>query len=549
MPLFDYQQDVLRRTEEGLKAGCAVMVQMPTGTGKTHVLAALVRDFLSDKAHAAMPAVWVVAHRRELVAQIRATLTRFGLANCENVPPQAAAGQVCVCSVQWLARHTEEAAAHRPGLIVVDEAHHAVAASYKKLWTAFPAAQKVGFTATPCRLSGQGLSALFQRLVCSWPVRDFIARGRLALYDYVAVGRHSAEQQAVDSLVRRAADGDYSPAEMSRALNRPALVERLYEALRQYAPGKRGIVFAVDRAHAAAIAACYAAHGLRAEAVDSRTPVAERDRAVEALRSGGLDCLVNVNLFDEGFDCPQVEFIQLARPTLSLAKYLQMVGRGLRVQEGKRLCVLLDHAGLYRSFGLPDADRDWATAFAGSAAGVRRRRVVRGIPQREEAGMVVVANHSRQLPRSAAETRRYLGAAEPFEQCGRWGVRVGDDVLLRPLYRHITPFVGDYAAFELIPGQWGVMGRDGRTVLPARFCQVELEEGGYAVLYKTAYLKRRVRVATTLTDAGDCREWWLTPEDKAILSETPRPFVYNQKDRDRLHPLAASSKWRPAGSE
>src|SRR5574344_1894755 len=91
----------------------------------------------------------------------------------------------------------------------------------------------------------------------------------------------------------------------------------------------------------------------------------------DCLTQEGCDCLVqvlvSVDLFSEGFDCPDVEFIQMARPTLSLAKYLQMVGRGLRAHKGKECCTIIDNVGLYRAFGLPSADRDWNDAFCGYA--------------------------------------------------------------------------------------------------------------------------------------------------------------------------------------
>ena len=156
---------------------------------------------------------------------------------------------------------------------------------------------------------------------------------------------------------------------MEAALNRRPPIERLCESVQRYAGGRKGIVYAVSIAHARNIAAHYNARGISAAAIDSKTPAAGRARLVEDFRRGRVRVLVNVDVFSEGFDCPDVGFVQLARPTLSLAKYLQQVGRGLRRSEGKECCVVIDNVGLYRLFGLPTAARDWQAMFEGRLAG------------------------------------------------------------------------------------------------------------------------------------------------------------------------------------
>ena len=142
-----------------------------------------------------------------------------------------------------------------------------------------------------------------------------------------------------------------------------------YESVRQYADSKKGIVYAISISHARNIAGYYNQYGMNTIAIDSKTPANERKRLVENFRQGKIQVLVNVDVFSEGFDCPDVEFIQLARPTLSLPKYLQQVGRGLRKTEGKESCMIIDNVGLYRLFGLPTAHRDWQAMFEGRLAG------------------------------------------------------------------------------------------------------------------------------------------------------------------------------------
>ena len=363
--LFDYQEDMVRRVLEAFKSLRSVMAQMPTGTGKTYLLAAIVRDIAGQQVD---PCVWIVAHRRELVAQIEETLARFGISTDEH--------RVKALSIQWLSRHIDEVG-EEPGMIVIDEAHHALAETYKMLWDKFPKTKFLGLTATPCRLNRKGFTDLFDTLVASYTVGKFIQMGYLAPFDYVSIRPNSEEQRLVDSLVKRGADGDFQTKEMAEVLNTRPSIERLYRSFRDFAGDKKGIVYAINIAHAHSIAEYYLEHGINAVAIDSKTPAEVRKRIIERFKKAHTDStdltdkdasiqvLVNVDIFSEGFDCPDVEFIQLARPTLSLAKYLQMVGRGLRVTKGKKACAIIDNVGLYRMFGLPTMPWNWQAMFHG----------------------------------------------------------------------------------------------------------------------------------------------------------------------------------------
>ena len=361
--LFDYQEDMLSRVTGALACHRSVMAQMPTGTGKTYLLAAIVR-------HMGCGSVLIVAHRRELVAQIEDTLARFRAVLGHDALPA-----IRVVSVQWLSRHVGDVADNAPALVVVDEAHHAVAATYRVLWKLFPQARFLGLTATPCRLNGSGFADLFDVLVCSWDIPRFIAEGRLAAYDFVSLRPSSKTQRLISSLRKRGADGDYQVKEMDCVLNTRPSIERLYDSFCQYGSHRKGIVYAINISHARAIAQYYSERGVSAVAIDSSTPPGERKALVArfcgSCGTGDIQVIVNVDVFSEGFDCPDIEFVQLARPTLSLAKYLQMVGRGLRVAPGKRCCVIIDNVGLYRVFGLPSRVWNWDAMFRGM--GKRRR--------------------------------------------------------------------------------------------------------------------------------------------------------------------------------
>lgn len=357
--LFDYQEDMKERIEKALRLHRSVMAQMPTGTGKTYLLTAVIDSFVSNNP---MEKVWIVAHRRELVSQIDETVRKFHSYSASNT--SSLLSSVKAVSIQWLSKHYDEIE-EEPGMIVIDEAHHALAKTYKEMWERFPKAKFLGLTATPCRLNGKGFTDLFDVLVQSWAVPEFISKGRLATYDFVSIKSDCVTQRLIDSLQKRGADGDYQNKEMDMLLNKKPSIERLYRSLEEYGKDRKGIVYAINISHAQKITKLYQEHGVKVIAIDSKTPATERQQDIEAFKKGDIQVLVNVDIFSEGFDCPDVEFVQLARPTLSLAKYLQMVGRGLRVAEGKKNCVIIDNVGLYRVFGLPSQVWNWNAMFEG----------------------------------------------------------------------------------------------------------------------------------------------------------------------------------------
>ena len=261
--LFDYQEDMKERIEKALRLHRSVMAQMPTGTGKTVLLASVVESFLREHSNCN---VWIVAHRRELVSQIKDTLNKFLLnfsfsnhpvplskegSTFSPSPSSSGSGDVtalrcseplrskvggpskvspdCLSasaskevsgyspdflsasafnvpikavSIQWLSKHYDEIE-EEPGMIVIDEAHHALAKTYKEMWERFPNAKFLGLTATPCRLNGKGFTDLFDVLVQSWDVPEFISKGRLATYDFVSIKSDGVTQRLIDSLQKR----------------------------------------------------------------------------------------------------------------------------------------------------------------------------------------------------------------------------------------------------------------------------------------------------------------------------------------------------------
>ena len=642
--LFDYQEDMKERIEKALRLHRSVMAQMPTGTGKTVLLASVVESFLREHSNCN---VWIVAHRRELVSQIRETIQRvfsktpsllykdfsnlpvnsskitpslftlkegstshpdpltlrgeggnrptrcseplrskvggpskvspdcagwdrlgatclrpadgLGATSASSVNPNSDMMPIKAVSIQWLSKHYDEIE-EEPGMIVIDEAHHALAKTYKEMWERFPKAKFLGLTATPCRLNGKGFTDLFDVLVQSWSVPEFISKGRLATYDFVSIKSDGVTQRLIDSLQKRGADGDYQNKEMDMLLNKKPSIERLYRSLEEFGKDRKGIVYAINISHANAIAEFYREHGIAAVAIDSKTPSSLRKELIErfkassntsfskthpssltlkggstafpkplspqgtgdvtapprrseplrskdggpskvspdcagwdrltdtCLRAGdglgatclrpadgaadrlGTTCLrptdglapiqvlVNVDIFSEGFDCPDVEFVQLARPTLSLAKYLQMVGRGLRVAKGKKNCVIIDNVGLYRVFGLPSQVWNWNAMFEGKLKVGKRKETPKDrefFLMNEKQDDILIHPDSEMMM-----------------------VMSHEELLQTIQYREFVDSRGEFAIIKLPDGKMTVVNRQGEQVLePGDYYDMKLLDG------------------------------------------------------------------------
>ena len=507
--LFDYQEDMKARIEKALCLHRSVMAQMPTGTGKTYLLTAVIDSFVRANPKAN---VWIVAHRRELVSQIDETVRKF---HSYSSATSSLLSSVKAMSIQWLMRHYDEIE-EEPGLIVIDEAHHALAKTYKEMWERFPKAKFLGLTATPCRLNGKGFTDLFDVLVQSWGVPEFISKGRLATYDFVSIKSDGVTQRLIDSLQKRGADGDYQNKEMDMLLNKKPSIERLYRSLEEFGKDRKGIVYAINISHAQKITKLYQEHGVKAIAIDSKTPAAERQQDIEAFKKGDIQVLVNVDIFSEGFDCPDVEFVQLARPTLSLAKYLQMVGRGLRVAKGKKNCVIIDNVGLYRVFGLPSQVWNWNAMFEGKLKVGKKKetpkerefflmsKVQDDIPIHPDSEMMMVMSH--------------------------------EELLQTIQYREFVDSKGEFAIIKLPDGKMTVVNRQGEQVLePGDYYDMKLLDGNIlfyrprrkAICYYDLLAKAVIDDGTNVAGAPqvvNIKGWEFIEYNDIFMSRTQEEF-------------------------
>jgi superfamily II DNA or RNA helicase len=329
-----------------------VLLSMPTGSGKTRTFSEIVKHF-SDRGEQSL----VLAHREELLTQSQKTLEKITgqpIGMIKAGQPLELDLPIQCASVQTLVKRLEQRQFQLLDvkLVIVDEAHLSLAPSYLKILTYFPDAYILGVTATPCRLDGQGFQEVYQSLVLGPHTDELINWGFLADYDVLAPESFFPQEGI------RITGGDFNAGDLAAQIDRRYVAGQAVSTYQQYARGRRCVTFAINIDHSKAIALSYQAAGITAEHIDGDTPTKERQATLDRFRKGTTKVLTNVNLFTEGFDLPEIEVVQLCRPTQSVALHLQMIGRGLRPKNGNK-ALILDHAGNCLRLGAAKAIRHW----------------------------------------------------------------------------------------------------------------------------------------------------------------------------------------------
>ena len=343
-----------RRADAELRAAMRqhreVLLVSPTGSGKGVLIA-----WMGNGAMAKGRRTLIGVPRRELLDQ-----TVKALAACGVITGIIAAGYgenptlpIQIATIPTLARRLDRWAAWHPDLVIIDEAHHVLAATWKAIADTLPYARLVGFTATAWRLDGRGLGRMFGAMATIASVGELIAEAWLSpLKTYCPPVLPDLSRVRVER-------GEYVEQDVVEALAAPRFVGDAIEHFRRYCRGS-AVGYAVNVEHSRALCAAFQAAGLRAQHVEAKTPRRVRDQAIAELGEGRLDVLFNVGLFSEGLDLPALAGVLLLRPTMSLSLYLQMCGRALRPAPGKEYAVILDHCGNCLRFGLPEWDREWS---------------------------------------------------------------------------------------------------------------------------------------------------------------------------------------------
>lgn len=348
--LRPYQTDLIDRTRDALREHQRVLMQAPTGAGKT----AITVYMMSRAAAAGRRSIFCV-HQNELLEQTSRALWKQKLEHGMISSGKARSPLPAqVASVLTLVRRLDHY--EPPDLIIIDEAHRAAAETYRRVLEAYPDAKVIGLTATPQRTDGKGLDAIFSGLVLGPSIRSLIDAGYLCDYEIFAPA------VGVDLSGVHTRMGDYDRSEVEQRVDKPTITGDAVAHYRKLADGKRCVVMCVSLKHAHHVAETYRDAGIPAECIEGTMTNKERAAVLDRFRSGETLVITNVQLLIEGVDIPGIEVVQWLRPTQSVIVYMQGNGRGLRPAPGKDKLLILDHVGNWERHGLPDDERDWTLA-------------------------------------------------------------------------------------------------------------------------------------------------------------------------------------------
>jgi superfamily II DNA or RNA helicase len=350
MKLRPYQERLIDETREKLRRHQRVLMQAPTGAGKT----AITVYMMGRAAEAGKRSVFCV-HQNELLSQTSKALWQQKLEHgmiaagkrLSKLPAQ-------VASVQTWVRRTDQYP--EPDLIIIDECHRSASTTYQKILEAYPNAKVIGLTATPQRTDGKGLDGTYSAIVQGPSIRQLIDAGYLSDYEIFA------PPSTVDLSAVKTRMGDYDKRELEQTMDKPTITGDAVATYKKHAYGKRCVVMCVSIRHAEHVMESYRAAGVPAEMIEGSMTNPEREAVLNRFRRGETLVITNVQLLIEGVDIPSIEVVQWLRPTQSLIIWMQGNGRGLRPSDSKDRLLILDQVGNWArpGFGLPDEDREWS---------------------------------------------------------------------------------------------------------------------------------------------------------------------------------------------
>lgn len=354
--LRPYQIDAINSINVAWERCNRVLLQMPTGLGKTTVFSEIVKDFKANRFPSKR--VLILVHRIELLDQVKDRLAQFGIraTSISSDRDFDINNQVAVATIQTLVKRLDTIA--NVSLIVVDEAHHSTSPSYLRIFEHYTSESLkiLGVTATPQRLDGRGFDQIYDVLIPSGQIRDFIPQ-YLCDVTQRASSYPDFSTVKIDPITK-----DYESESAKMVMSESKVMADLVKSFKEYCIGKRTLIFAVNTEHSKDIVSRFQKEGIKIQHIDYKTPASQRKQLVENFREGKLEALCNVEIFTEGFDCPDIDVVIMARPTKSLSLYLQQAGRCLRPKPDGRKGLILDHAKLWIEHGLIKANRYWSLA-------------------------------------------------------------------------------------------------------------------------------------------------------------------------------------------
>lgn len=346
--LRPYQEQVIDDTRQALKRHNSVLMQGPTGMGKTAITV-----YMMGRAADQGKRAYFLVHQNELLSQTSRALWRQQLEHGVIASGKARSSLPAqVASVQTLVRRMDQY--KEPDLLIIDEAHRAAAKTYQTIIERWPNARVIGLTATPQRTDGKPLDVLFDTLVLGPTIRALMDEGYLCDYEIYA------PPIGIDVSTVKRKMGDFDSKELEAVVDKKSITGDAVAHYKTHASGKRCVVMCVSIKHAQHVAEQYLAAGVHAGVIEGTMTGQQRDGMLADFAAGRLMVICNVQLLVEGVDIPAIEVVQWLRPTQSLVIWMQGNGRGLRPAEGKSDLIIFDHVGNCLRHGLPDDDREWS---------------------------------------------------------------------------------------------------------------------------------------------------------------------------------------------
>lgn len=356
--LRDYQQKIVDKTREAIISGKKrVLVVAATGSGKSFCIAEIFR-----LANAKGNKCLFLVHRRNLVLQIKETMEAFGLrvgvimAGIES----DLSCDVQVSTIQTFARrlNLDSLDSNRfffpADIVVIDEAHRCASKQYVDVINLYAGKVIIGFTGTPARSDGKGLGFVFEEIVDVIGVKELTENGHLAEVTYYC------PPPGIDLGKVKVQCGDYQIKELGDKMSKAKLVGDVVENWLKYGQGRKTIVFAVNVKHSRHLLEAFTKKGIPCARLDAKSPEEERNAVFEAMDKGDITVLINVLLYVEGMDCPEISCVSFARPTKSLVLYRQGGGRGMRPKKDGSDLIFLDHGGIIEHHGFLDDEIEWS---------------------------------------------------------------------------------------------------------------------------------------------------------------------------------------------
>lgn len=332
---FPHQQKLIDEVYSSLDEGVhSIMVVSPAGSGKSVMIATIAKNFSERKKR-----VLFMVHRRELVAQITESLEKN----------EVGMDYVEVSSVLKIKNQLENIP--KPDLIITDETHHSKANSYMEIYKFFSDVPRLGFTATPTRLSGEGFEDVYEKMIEGESVKWLIENHYLAPFEYYSL-------PMLDRSKLKKSKGEFTNKSIDEALSGTKIYGKIVQTYQEKANGEQAILYAHSVEYSKYFAEAFNNAGIKAVHADSNTPQGERDAIMEGFKNKEFQILCNVDLISEGFNVPDCSTVILLRPTQSLTVFVQQSMRGMRYVPNKK-ATIIDHVGNYLKHGLPDTERIW----------------------------------------------------------------------------------------------------------------------------------------------------------------------------------------------